>query len=442
MLERLSLLEMAAAVRERKISAKELVEAHLAQIERVNAGINAFVTVRSEEARREAALAGAATSNGPLFGVPVSIKDSFDVTGLPTRAGSLLNPPAPATRDAIVVDRLRRAGAIVIGKTNTPDLLSSYDTDSFITGRTNNPCNPEHTPGGSSGGEAAAIASYCSAGGVGSDGGGSIRIPAHFCGIAGLKPTPGRIPPDGHTPPVERPPGLLSAMGPMARSAADLQLLFQVLAGAARPVSTVDRVGVVRSFNGVPVHPAISAALDRAAAILERIGTPVTSFQPRGIERAPNLWNLFFGVIPARETAARIAGRESEVHWTATENLARYLELPLPGEAEIRQALLDRETMRQSLADQMQDVQILLTPPSSIPAFRHRERRFEVDGKRIGLFQAMFPATTFNLLGFPALVIPFGHSDDGLPVGVQLVGRPFEEETLLDFAVKLERLAQ
>ena len=168
---------------------------------------------------------------GLLGGVPVTVKDSFDVAGYPTQSGSRLRVGHRAAEDAAAVERLRGAGAILLGKTNTPELLASYETDNLVTGRTNNPWDPERTPGGSSGGEAAAIAAYCSPGGVASDGGGSIRVPAHFCGIAGLKPTPGRISTRGHYPSLGYPGGLTGVAGPMARTAEDLRLLFSALAG-------------------------------------------------------------------------------------------------------------------------------------------------------------------------------------------------------------------
>lgn len=435
---RLTLRAMSAGLRSKKISSVELVRAHLDQIERVNPAINAFVTIRAEEALRAARQCDATDRGGPLHGIPITVKDSFNVEGLPTRAGSRLIPDTPVESDSAVVASLRRAGAIILGKTNTPEFLSSYDTDNHLTGRTNNPWDPDRTPGGSSGGEAAAISACCSAGGVGSDGGGSIRIPAHFCGIAGLKPTPGRISLVGHTPPGERPPGLLSVAGPMARTAADLEVLFHVLSPPVDPQLKAIRIGLLPQFYSVPVHPSIADAADRAARALESLGYPVEPFAFPSLERAPNLWNLFFGVLPARENKDRIAGREHETHWTSTENLDRYLDLPPPTEEDVRAALAEREAMRSRLIERMQEIPVLLMPAASIPAFRHRERRFDVGGKQIGLFQAMMLATTFNVLALPALVLPFGQTPEGLPVAVQLVGRPFEEEVLLDLAIKME----
>ncbi len=222
---------MAAMVRDRIVSPTELLEAHLREIEKQNPRINAFVEVFAERARREARALEKGEPRGLLHGVPVTVKDSFDVEGSPTRAGSRLRSSQPASADATAVARLREQGAIILGKTNTPELLASYETDNFLTGRTNHPLDLERSPGGSSGGEAAATAAFCSPGGLASDGGGSIRVPAHFCGIAGLKPTPGRISAAGHFPSLGYPGGLVVVAGPMARTAEDLRLLFSVLAG-------------------------------------------------------------------------------------------------------------------------------------------------------------------------------------------------------------------
>src|SRR5437667_9970558 len=232
---RSSLCLMPTMVRERRISPVNLVDAHFRQIARDNPKINAFVVLLEEEARKAAQQAEAAVTRGEtpglLHGVPVTAKDSFDLAGLPTLCGSKFRLGHRAAEDATAVARLRAAGAIILGKTNCSEFLSNYESDNYITGRTDNPWNKERTAGGSSGGEAAAIASFCSAGGIGSDGGGSIRIPAHFCGIAGLKPTPGRVSGAGHFPSIQHPGGLLGVAGPMARTAQDLRLLFAVLAG-------------------------------------------------------------------------------------------------------------------------------------------------------------------------------------------------------------------
>src|SRR5260370_33568142 len=222
---------MCAQIRARRLSPVELLEAHLRQIETHNPKLNAFIRVLGDDALAAANRAEASDHSGPLRGIPVTIKDSFDMEGLPTTCGSSFFAQSHAARDATAVARLRAAGAIPIGKTNCPEFLSNYESDNNVIGRTNNPWDLDRTPGGSSGGESAAISSFCSAAGMGSDGGGSIRVPAHFCGIAGLKPTPGQIPATGHYPPCGGPFSLIGVVGPMARTVEDLQLLFEVTAG-------------------------------------------------------------------------------------------------------------------------------------------------------------------------------------------------------------------
>ncbi|HEY1337348.1 MAG TPA: amidase [Bryobacteraceae bacterium] len=441
---------MVDMIREGAISAVELVEAHLRQIERRNPELNAFVDILGERALREARERDAERARGEpmglLHGVPVTVKDSFDVAGLATNVGSRLRIGHRAAEDATVVARLRAEGAILLGKTNTPEMLAAYETDNFLTGRANHPLDPERTPGGSSGGEAAAIAALCSPGGVGSDGGGSIRVPAHFCGIAGLKPTPGRVPGTGHFPVLGCPSGLVSVAGPMARTVQDLRLLFSVLAGydAQDPLSTPvpprpatveqRRIGVWPQFYKVPVQPEIRDAVARAAGLLQTARFDVEEITPQGLERAPNVWAFLFSQWPGEIKRKLVEGRESEAHWTFLESLVAG---PVSGEdALINLAMRDR--MRASFIRQTEGLAAVLMPVSSIQAFRHRERRWTVDGKEIGIFQAMMPAVFANVLGLPAVAVPMGIAQNGLPVGVQLVGRPYDDELLLEIAIRLE----
>src|SRR5947209_6706077 len=416
---RLSLCQMAEQVRARKLSPVELVDAHLKQIEEHNSKVNAFVRILEVDARAAAKSAEEAFRNGthlgPLHGVPVTIKDSFDMAGLPTPCGSRFFQDLRAAHDATAVRRLKQAGAIPLGKTNCPEFLANYETDNYVTGRTNNPWNLNRTAGGSSGGESAAISSFCSAGGIGSDGGGSVRIPAHFCGIAGLKPTPGRVSAAGHMPEISHPGGLLGVAGPMARSAADVKLLFETLAGyddqdpfsapveLRKPNLTNLRVGLMERFNEVPVQPAISHAVQKAARCLQQLGFPVEPFEPTGIERAPNIWWFFFGELPARITQELIAGREDQAHWTGTEFLRRALQAPEPTAHHVVENLSVRDKMRANLLRQMEDRPGLLLPVCGTTAFPHQARRYATDGKEIGLFEAMMPSTVFNLLGMPAV---------------------------------------
>src|ERR1700739_4239752 len=262
----LSAASMAEDVRQKKISAVELVEAHLARIARLNPRLNAFIALDEDRARRNArdldAAAAQGAFRGPLHGVPISIKSAIATAGVCCETGTRLRAGHVPAKDAVLVSRLREAGAIILGVTNTPELLMSWETDNVLYGRTSNPWDLARTAGGSSGGEAAAIASGCSAGGVGSDGGGSIRVPAHFSGICGLKPTPGRIPATGHFPAGVGAFAWIGVVGPMARTIADVRALFEVMAGpnpgdalsAPLPPRTVNdaqlkglRVGVLES---------------------------------------------------------------------------------------------------------------------------------------------------------------------------------------------------
>lgn len=445
---------MCALVRSGELSPVELVEAHLRQIEKLNPKLNAFVLLTAERAREEARASEAAARRGewmgPLHGAPVTVKDSFDLAGYPTLCGSKFRFGHKAAEDATAVARLRAAGAIVLGKTNCPEFLSNYETDNFITGRTNNPWDLERTPGGSSGGESAAIASFCSAGGIGSDGGGSVRIPAHFCGIAGLKPTPGRVSAAGHFPNIAHPGGLLGVAGPMARTAEDVRLLFSALAGydsqdpfsapvpPREPALQGVKIGVMERFYDVPVQPAMSRAVRGASEALAGLKIPVEPFHPSGLERAPNLWWFFFGRLPAAFTKQTIAGREADAHWTSTEFLNAALAEPEPTAAQVVMNLAARDHMRAALLRQMDEFPVLLLPACGVTAWRHRERRWETGEKPIGLFEAMMPVTPFNLLGMPAVVIPWTRDEAGMPAAVQIVGRPWEEELILEIAVRLE----
>jgi Asp-tRNA(Asn)/Glu-tRNA(Gln) amidotransferase A subunit family amidase len=198
------------------------------------------------------------------------------------------------------------------------------------------------------------------------------------------------------------------------------------------------RIGVFQTFYEIPVQPSVRRAVQEAAALLASIGFTVDTFRPEGLERAPNLWSFFFSELPARASKERIAGREAEAHWTYTENLDKLLERPPAPAWQVMEQLAARDKMRRNLVEQMRNVPFLLMPVASIAAFSHRERKFATESKPVGLFQAMAPATTFNLLGLPALTVPFTIDEQGMPVGVQIVARPWEEESLLELGVALE----
>jgi Asp-tRNA(Asn)/Glu-tRNA(Gln) amidotransferase A subunit family amidase len=454
----LSTVEMSRQIRGREISPVELADAHLAKIERLNPKLNAFVQVEPERVRQRAQAAEAAVMSGqvlgPLNGVPISIKSSIEVAGMKCEAGTRLRAGFVAAHDAPLVQRLKHAGAVILGVSNTPEFLMAWETDNLLYGRTNSPWELNRTPGGSSGGESAAIASGMSAGGVGSDGGGSIRVPAHFSGICGLKPTPGRIPSTGHFPPSGGPFALLGVVGPMARTVADLKILFEVMQGpddgdsCAAPVPLLWprddelkrlRIGYFEDDGRTPVDPEIRKAVRTAAEALSRTGFQVEPFRPEGLEEARLLWKKFFVKTGGMLIGPMFAGREQDagpmlkqfLEWSAAEP-------SLSGEA-VLDAWIRRDTLRASFLEQMRKYTILLCPPAAIPAFRHGERSWTIDGKTVEYLDAWSYTEWFNLLGNPAAVVPVSQSSEGLPIGVQIVGRPWEEEQVLSLAAALER---
>jgi Asp-tRNA(Asn)/Glu-tRNA(Gln) amidotransferase A subunit family amidase len=454
----LSAATMAEHVRLKRISPLELVDAHFARIAELNPKLNAFVALDQERAREFARVleidAGSGNLRGPLHGVPVSIKSSLDTAGMPCESGTRLRAGNIAASDAVLVARLRKAGAIVLGVTNTPELLMAWETDNLLYGRTNSPWDLARTPGGSSGGEAAAIASGCSAGGVGSDGGGSIRVPAHFGGICGLKPTPGRIPATGHFPEAAGPFALIGVAGPMARTVADLQLLFEVMAGpddgdpssAPVPLRNITheelrrvRVGYFVDDGRTPVTPETRATVLTAAEALSRAGFDVVPFRPEGLEKARQLWWKLFGTAGGMVLRPLTNGHEHEISPLLKEFLGWIAaESPHTGES-LLDTWLQRDLLRGKILAQMQEYPILLCPAAAIPAFRHGERSWVVEGKSVNYLDAWSYTEFFNLLGNPGAVIPVAQSPEGLPIGVQVVGRPWEEELVLAVAAELER---
>lgn len=453
----LSAVSMAEQIRRKQLSPVAVVEAHLARIEELNPRLNAFVQVDVEGARRQAQVAEAAVRNGQelgvLHGVPLSIKSSMEVAGLRWEAGTKLRAGIVAERDAPLVARLRQAGAIILGITNAPELLMAWETDNLLYGRTNNPWDLARTPGGSSGGEAAAIAAGMSAGGVGSDGGGSIREPAHFSGICGLKPTPGRIPATGHFPESVGPFALLGVVGPMARNMEDLKILFEVMQGpddgdpsaAPVPLRWPDqhdlkrvRVGYFEDDGRTPVTLETRAAVRTAAEALRRAGFPVEPFRPEGLEQARQLWWRLFGIAGGMMLGPMIKGRQAELSPMLKEFSAGVAARP----AHTGQSLLDtwvqRDLVRMQVFAQMREYPVLLCPVASIPAFRHGERSWKVEGKTVRYLDAWSYTEWFNLLGTPALSVPVGKSAEGLPIGVQIVARPWQEELVISVAAELE----
>jgi amidase len=461
---------MAARIRRKDVSPVEVARAHLDRIERLNPKLNAFVDCQPEAVLAQAREAEKAIRRrnkdsdelGPLHGVPLSIKSSIDVAGHRCESGTRLRAGRIATEDAPLVARLRAAGAVILGVTNTPELLMAWETDNLLYGRTNNPWDLTRTAGGSSGGEAAAIAAGLSAGGVGSDGGGSIRVPAHFCGICGLKPTPGRIPSTGHFPKAGGPFALLGVVGPMARTIEDVRTLFEVMAGwddgdpCAAPVEVREihekvveaiSIGFFEDDGRPPVTEETRSAVEYAASTLMTCGFHVEPFRPEGLEEARRLWWEFFGRAGGMMLEPMLSGRESDLSpilrefqsliRTATKTAGTKAAPTHTGES-LLAAWLGRDAVREKILLQMRKYRVLVCPTAAVPAFRHGEREWQAEGETVKYLDAWSYSEWFNLLGFPAAVVPMGYSEQGLPIGVQIVGRPWEEEVVLAVAARLE----
>ena len=449
-----SAVEQIKLLRAGKVSVAELAEAHIRQIERLNPRLNALVDFDAERVRRQARqLDEAKDARGLLHGLPVTVKSSIATEGYRCEIGSLLHKGEIPEEDAAVVARLRNAGALILGTTNCPEFLMAYETDNLLYGRTNNPWDLERSPGGSSGGESAAIAAGLSAAGLGSDSGGSVRVPAHFTGICSLKPTPGRVPGRGHLPPCVGPFAILGAIGPMARTIADVALLFRTLSGQdpRDPVSPPvpfrevtaaglrsNTIGCFEDDGIVPVTPESRAAVRAAAAALLDAGFRVQPFRPSTLEALRQLWWKFFVQCGAMFYAPEIKGRESALSPTFQRFLATAASVPPLSAAELLDAWAELDLLRARTLAEMAEYPVLLCPVAAVPAWRHGETEWVIEGQTVDCFSAMRHSQWFNALAAPAAVVPVGRSVEGLPVGVQIVARPFHDETALGIAAVVD----
>ncbi len=391
----------------KQLSREELLQSHTKQMLRLGGKLNAY----TQAFERPISRVGAA---GTLAGIPLSIKDSLDVEGMPTVCGHKARLSHRAVKNALCVERLLEAGAVILGKTNTPEVLMNWETFNDVYGVTRNPWNLLRTPGGSSGGESAAIAAGMSAGGIGSDGGGSIRLPAGLTGICGLKPTPGRVPATGHFPAVGHPGGLLGVIGPMARTVEDVAILFEVVSGHADsdPFSVPFTAG--RRFRDVKVgyveHRDVSLAL-------AWVGGETGIFPGQAWQRLYEVWRFFFLRVNAHPIGF------------ATPHTAEFLDREPPSASEMLEMFAARDALRARFLLAMDEYPIVLMPNPGFGAWPC--------GEFPGV-ESMAPLTVANLLGLPALAVPVGFDDDGMPLSVQAIAKPWHEEQLLDFGMKLE----
>jgi amidase len=466
--------ELRATLDARQVSALELLEYAIARIEAHDSQINAVVVRDFDRARASATEADAALARGerrPLLGIPMTVKEAFNVNGLPTSWGLPNGREWKAGEDAVAVARLKAAGAVVLGKTNLATAIADWQSFNAVYGTTNNPYDFQRTPGGSSGGSAAALAAGYVPLELGSDLSGSIRVPAHFCGVFGHKPTANLVPQRGHAPPgsAALPTDLtngLGVCGPMARTAADLALALNVLAGpddqdaAAYHLSLppargeelkVFRVLVIDDHPLLPAANEIRGALDELANRLDKMGALVARSSPLVPDLAES------ARLHTRMVRNFIAfGRQPDFFRKAREDVvalkpddnslkAWRLRGPLLTHHEWMAAEISRARLRLQWAALFKHFDVVLCPPFSVLAFPHdqgpdqEERAIEIDGNAFPYPSLIVWTTLATLPGLPATVMPIGRSHAGLPIGMQIIGPFLEDRTTIAFAGLVER---
>ncbi len=446
--------ELAALIANKKASSVEIVDAHLARIEAVNPTVNAIVRVLSSEARAAAADADRKVALGeplgPLHGVPCTVKENIDIAGLPTTWGVPALSGAVVPLDAPVVERMRQAGAIPIGRTNLPDMGLRMHTDSSLYGLTRNPWNLKRTAGGSSGGEAVALATGMSPIGLGNDLGGSLRNPANACGIASIRPSAGSVPDAGLVPRADHLLAiqLMNVQGPMARRVADVRLGLQVLMGAhprdpwsitaplaGPPLTKPIRVAVVAEPPGGSTDPVVAAVVRRAADALTNAGYDVVDVCPPRYEDAITCWAKFV-VGDFRAVLALLLpllGRDGAAFLTAVDSMVPPLDA-----TGMSMLFMDRDGIARTWSQFLAEHPLVLTPTWTQLPFEHG---FDVatPAGTAATMEMVRPVLPANLLGLPSACVPAGRDEaSGLPIGVLLTGRRFREHLCLDAAETIE----
>jgi Asp-tRNA(Asn)/Glu-tRNA(Gln) amidotransferase A subunit family amidase len=461
------------AIRQGDVTAVEVLEAHLERIERVNPRLNAIVTLVAERAQAAAVSADRLLAEdgprSPIHGVPFTVKDIIATEGIRTTGGTLLLADHVPKASATAVDRLERAGAVLLGKSNCPEFALDMHTWNRVFGGTRNPRDERYTSGGSSGGDSAAVASGCSAFGIGTDYGGSIRWPAHCTGLVSLRPTVGLVPATGQipysSPGVLPPPNSLSMqsrlqmIAPIGRHVRDVWEIVKAMAGPdgrdefCVPVALGDPAAVsvpelrCSWFEGdgcYPVRQDLVAVVAEAAESLASLGLDVRQERPAPIERAEAVFAPLRAADGVPDHAAMAQGRESEL----TRNMGWWLAGAKSATvAEYRQLGARRDALRAEMLEYLERRPILLLPVASVPAFMptgddfsiEPDHSFHVEGVEVPKFGALTCTRSISLFGVPAAVVPCGTSSDGLPVGVQIVGRPFADHEVIAVAAMLEQ---
>jgi Asp-tRNA(Asn)/Glu-tRNA(Gln) amidotransferase A subunit family amidase len=465
-------VEIGEAIRRREVSATELLDAELARIEQVNPRLNAIVTLAEDRARQAATSADQRVAAGDelsrLHGVPFTVKDIIATQGVRTTAGSRLLADHVPSVSAPVIDRLDRAGAVLLGKSNCPEFALDLHTWNPVFGATHNPRDEERTSGGSSGGDSAAVASGCSGFGIGTDYGGSIRWPAHCTGLVSLRPTVGVVPLTGQLPyssggPLPPPNSLsmqsrLQMIAPIARSAWDLWEALKVMAGPdgrdefCVPVALGDPGSVAIDdlscswFEGdgsFPVRRDLVAVVEEAAACLASLGMDVRNERPAAIERAESVFAPLRAADGVPDHAELARGREDRLTTNMRWWIGNACDTTV---AEYRRLAAARDEVRAEMLEYLARRQILLLPVASVPAFRPTNEGFtiepdlvfEVEGTEVPKFGILTCTRSISVFGLPAAAVPCGTSREGLPVAVQVVGRPFADHEVIAVAAALE----
>jgi len=424
--------------------------AHVRQIQRLNPALNAVTELLGETAIIDAKAADERIRSGehcgPLHGVPISVKDSIEVRGIRSTAGTLGRKNAPvAVEDATLVGRLREAGAIPIAKTNLPDLLFAYESDNLIFGRTNNPYDLTRTPGGSSGGESALISACGSPLGLGSDAAGSVRVPAHFCGIASIKPTSGRLPRTGHVPPAGGWIEALWQIGPMARYTEDLMLAMRIMAGpdgrdfTAPPVPLSEdrgrrnlRVAFFTDNGFVRVSSETAAMIERAAESLVQAGLLVEECRPPGMDTAYELELSLLGADggDAIDHYLETVG-SSETHPLLANGFLSRMRPFRSSVTELGARWAQWDRYRAEMAEFFRRYDAILCPVYTGPALQHGE------SVKPGQFEGFSYTMAWNVAGAPAAVVRCGE-ENGLPFNLQIVTKPWDDMLALELCQMLE----
>ncbi len=438
--------EMRAKLLAKEVTSEQLVLACLTQIETHNSKLNAVFQLQKQQAialAREADRAlKAGEAVGPLHGIPFTLKDLYETKGIVTAAGSNMFKDNIPEQDATLVTRLKAAGAILLGKTNTPELALSDECNSPIYGRTNNPYDLTRTPGGSSGGAAAAIAARMTPFDIGSDIGGSVRLPAHFCGICALKPTHGRIPTTGHIPSYGDAFSQFNHAGPMARSVDDLELLLGVLNGPDWkdpfaqdvPLANSDdvevnklRIGFYTDDGLVKVPALYQNTVDKAVAALEKVGCATSHQLPEQVQFGGEILVEHFLYDGSEHLRQFVNANKPEL---MGEELKGWLSLGTDATVEDAQKANARlAKLRNSMIQVFEHADVLIAPVAPVVAFKHGSADGAADSS---MMQA------YNLTGWPVATIPVAMSDEGLPLGIQIIGRPWKDAEVLAVAKTIE----